>query len=52
MDPWPYIEIHPDAAAELGFTEGEWVWVCLLYTSKDELGSWATCSWRLAYRSP
>ena len=27
MDPWPYIEIHPDAAAELGFTEGEWVWV-------------------------
>ncbi|WP_417334230.1 molybdopterin-dependent oxidoreductase [Gordonibacter urolithinfaciens] len=27
MDPWPYIEIHPDTAAELGFVDGEWVWV-------------------------
>lgn len=27
MDPWPYIEIHPSTAAELGFAEGEWVWV-------------------------
>ena len=27
MDPWPYIEIHPETAAELGFVDGEWVWV-------------------------
>ena len=27
MDPWPYIEVHPDTAAELGFVDGEWVWV-------------------------
>lgn len=27
MDPWPYIEIHPETAAKYGFTEGEWVWV-------------------------
>ena len=27
MDPWPYIEIHPETAEKLGVTEGEWVWV-------------------------
>lgn len=27
MNPWPYIEVHPDIAAEYGFNEGDWVWV-------------------------
>lgn len=27
MDPWPYIEVHPETAEKLGVTDGEWVWV-------------------------
>lgn len=27
MDPWPYIEVHPEIAEKLGVTDGEWVWV-------------------------
>jgi anaerobic selenocysteine-containing dehydrogenase len=27
MHPEPTVQIHPEAAAELGLTEGEWVWV-------------------------
>jgi thiosulfate reductase/polysulfide reductase chain A len=25
--PWPEVEVHPEAAANAGLTEGEWVWL-------------------------